>query len=87
MVNWPVSLDMALSFSPVSVLVAVMVAPGMTAPVGSVTVPAILPVSVCENRFVPATRRTKITRHAPKGRRDIFLPHILFSFVNIVMPS
>src|SRR5258707_14684973 len=49
---------------PVSTFVAVTVAFGMTAPVGSVTVPFTLPVIVCASNAMPKqiSNATKITR-------------------------
>jgi hypothetical protein len=44
--NAPCSLDSTLRAAPVAMLATVMVAPATTAPVGSVTVPLILPVVV-----------------------------------------
>ena len=45
----PASVDVASSLDPVIALVATILAPGTTAPFGSVIVPASEPVAVCDN--------------------------------------
>src|SRR5580658_2555060 len=70
MLNSPSPLETALSFMPLSEFVAVTVAPGITAPVGSVTAPMIDPVSACANKRGPIANsvRAIIASHKPRIR-------------------
>src|SRR5271157_2552963 len=58
--------------------VTVTLAPGMTAPVGSITLPVILPRDSCAKQTVPASNNTAQTtraRFSPRSKRSIEPPY------------
>jgi hypothetical protein len=62
-VNTPLELVVVLLAIPVAVLVAVTDAPTMTAPEGSVTVPVIVPRSLCASNEPALKNKASADRH------------------------
>src|SRR5580700_10385131 len=78
----PLSLVCTVRLTPLVVDVAVMVAPATAAPEGSITVPVIPPVSVCENKIAGAidNRAAPQSKLLLKNFMCVFSPNALRQF-------